>query len=162
MYTRKSWHDKLNDAKDLPQVKPIPVSMQKRLGKVAMGAVSTIAIPSPLEIDALIRKIQKRRVATMAQLGAAVAKQHHATVGCTITTGIFAWIAAHAADEAERAGKKRITPYWRALKAGGELNPKYPGGIANLKARLEAEGHVIVARRKRWFVENFERKLATL
>jgi hypothetical protein len=154
MATRKSWHDKLTNFKNLPQVKPIPAAMQKRLGK------GTIAIPSPIEVDALIRKIPKRRVATMAQLGAAVAKQHRATVGCTITTGIFAWIAAHAADEAERAGIRKITPYWRALKAGGELNPKYPGGIANLKHRLEAEGHVVVARRARWFVQDFERKLA--
>ncbi len=157
MHTRKSWHDKLTKFKDLPQVKPIPASMKKRLAK---GTTGTIAIPSPLEIDALMRKIPKRRVATMAQLGAAVAKQHHATIGCNVTTGIFAWIAAHAADEAERAGKKRITPYWRALKADGELNPKYPGGILNLKQRLEAEGHVVVARRKRWFVEDYEHKLA--
>jgi hypothetical protein len=154
MHTRKSWHDKLKTFKDLPQVKAIPAAMQKRLGK------GTIAIPSPLEVDALMRKIPKRRVATMAQLGAAVAKQHRATVGCNVTTGIFAWIAAHAADEAEHAGAKRITPYWRALKADGELNPKYPGGIANLKKRLEAEGHVVVARRKRWFVAEYERKLA--
>jgi hypothetical protein len=95
-------------------------------------------------------------------LGAAVAKHHGATVGCTITTGIFAWIAAHAADEAERAGKKKITPYWRALKAGGELNPKYPGGISNLKLRLEREGHVIIQRRARWFVADVEPKLARL
>jgi hypothetical protein len=154
MPTRKSWHDKLTTFKDLPQVKPIPARMQKRLGK------GTIAIPSPLEIDALMRKVRKGRLATMAQLGAAVAKKHRATIGCTVTTGIFAWIAAHAADEAERAGKKKITPYWRALKVGGELNPKYPGGITNLKRRLEAEGHVVVARRARWLVQDFAQKLA--
>lgn len=157
MATRKSWHDKLTKFENLPQVKSIPASMRKRLSQ---GKHGTIAIPSPLEIDALIRKIPKRRVATMAQLGAAVAKHHCATVGCTITTGIFAWIAAHAADEAERAGKKRITPYWRALKAGGELNPKYPGGIKNLKKRLESEGPIVSARHARWFVQDFERKLA--
>ena len=26
-------------------------------------------------------------------------------------------------------GAKRITPYWRILKNGGQLNPKYPGGV---------------------------------
>lgn len=159
MATRKSWHDKLHDAKDLPQVKPIPPRMRKRLAK---GIKGTIAIPSPLEVDALIRKIRKGRVATQAQLAEAVAKKHRATIGCTITTGIFSWIAAHAADEAERAGRKNITPYWRALKAGGELNPKYPGGIANLKQRLQAEGHQVVARGARWFVAAFEGKLAKL
>ena len=56
------------------------------------------------------------------------------------------------ADEAERDGKRRITPYWRTLKAGGELNPKYPGGLENLRSRLEAEGHKIVQKGKRFFV----------
>ena len=55
------------------------------------------------------------------------------------------------------AGGTNITPYWRTLKAAGELNPKYPGGLENLKSRLEAEGHTIVRRRKRMFVEDFER-----
>lgn len=157
MATRKSsWQDKLHNAHGLPLVKSIPPRMQKRWGK------GTIAIPAPIEIDALMRKIRKGRVATQAQLATAVAKQHRASIGCPITTGIFSWIAAHAADEAERAGKKSITPYWRALKAGGELNPKYPGGITNLKRRLEAEGHKVVARRARWFVHDFEQKLARL
>ena len=77
-----------------------------------------------------------------------------------MVAGIHASIAARAADELETEGKKRITPYWRTLKAGGELNPKYPGGIQNLKTRLVAEGHEIVAKGKRMFVVDFEKKLA--
>jgi len=56
----------------------------------------------------------------------------------------------------------RVTPYWRTLKAGGELNPKFPGGVAVLRARLEAEGHVVEARGKRLFVVDHERALAHL
>ncbi len=33
------------------------------------------------------------------------------------------------------------TPYWRTLKANGELNAKYPNGIEAQKEKLEAEGH---------------------
>ena len=55
-------------------------------------------------------------------------------------------IPAHVADEAETAGAKRITLYWRTLKTGSELNPKFPGGIEALKIRLEAEGHRVVAK----------------
>jgi len=40
-------------------------------------------------------------------------------------------------------GKGDITPYWRTLKTGGELNEKYPGGVAAQAARLETEGHTI-------------------
>jgi hypothetical protein len=41
----------------------------------------------------------------------------------------------------------------------GELNPKYPGGIDALKRKLKAEGHRVVARGKRLFVEDYERNL---
>ena len=70
----------------------------------------------------------------------ALAKKHGATIACPITTGIFAWIAAHAADEAESAGARRITPYWRTLKTGGELNPKYPGGVKKLRRGWRPRG----------------------
>ena len=69
-----------------------------------------------------------------------------------MTTGIFAWIAAHATNESEEAGVSDTTPYWRTLKAKGELNPKYPGGIAHLSERLRREGHHIIQRGKQWFV----------
>ena len=86
-----------------------------------------------------------------------MAAKHGATIGCPITTGIFAWIAAHAAEEAAAAGAKRVTPYWRTLKVGGELNAKYPGGIANLRKLLEGEGHTIVKKGKRYLVADYER-----
>jgi hypothetical protein len=50
----------------------------------------------------------------------------------------------------------RITPYWRTLKSGGELNAKYPGGIKNLRARLTAEGHHVIKKGARYFVADFE------
>ena len=81
---------------------------------------------------------------------------------CIVTTGIFAWVAAYAADEAEAAGKGRITPYWRVLKPGGGLNRKYPGGIANVKRRLEGEGHVVWREGSRYFVKDYDKKLALL
>ena len=84
-----------------------------------------------------------------------------ADFGCPITTGIFSWIAVNAADEAEQQGKKRITPYWRTLKTGGILNEKYPGGLANLKKRLKAEGHTVIqkGRSKHFMVKDFEKVL---
>jgi hypothetical protein len=90
----------------------------------------------------------------------ALAKKYDVSIACPMTTGIFAWIAAHAADEAETQGKKRITPYWRTLKSGGELNAKYPGGIENLTTRLAAEGHTIVRKGKRFVVRDYERAVA--
>ena len=87
-----------------------------------------------------------------------------ADFGCPITTGIFSWIAANAADEAETQGRKRITPYWRTLKTSGILNEKYPGGLKNLKKRLEAEGHTVIqkGRSKHFMVEDFEKSLVDI
>lgn len=134
---RKSWREKLADDKDLPKVIQITGRMTKRWG------TGTCAIPSPREVDALVRKIRKGRVATVNELRAVIAKKHGATIGCPITTGIFSWVAAHAAAEDEAEGKKRITPWWRVLKQGNKLNPKFPGGIAEQARRLRAEGHTI-------------------
>ena len=99
---------------------------------------------------------------TIDELRKALARRHRATFACPITTGIFSWIAAHAAAEAENEGKKRTTAYWRTLKTGGEVNPKYPGGIAALKRKLIAEGHKVLQKRKRFFIEDFGEKLAKL
>jgi hypothetical protein len=81
------------------------------------------------------------------------------TIACPITTGIFAWISAHAAAEAAAEGKRDTAPYWRTLKSKGELNPKYPGGIAGLRRKLLREGHRVIQKRKRFFVEEFEKRL---
>ncbi|GMV99919.1 MAG: hypothetical protein AMXMBFR84_10580 [Candidatus Hydrogenedentota bacterium] len=49
-----------------------------------------------------------------------------------------------------------------AAGAGGELNPKYPGGIPALTQLLESEGHLVVQRGKRFFVADYEMRLADL
>jgi hypothetical protein len=113
-------------------------------------------IPAPLEVDAEMKKVRRGKLTTIDAIRKALAQKHGTTIACPITTGIFAWIAAHAADEVECEGRARITPYWRTLKSGGELNPKYPGGIKNLRARLVAEGHRIVKKGTRYFVADYE------
>jgi hypothetical protein len=155
MKARKTWAEKLDDSKDLPRVFTIDCAKSKRWGE------GTCVIPAPREVDALMRRVPKGRVTTVNELRAALAAKHGATIACPITTGIFAWIAAHAADEAERAGAAAFTPYWRTLKNGGELNPKYPGGLEVIRRRLEAEGHRIISKGRRSFVADFERALFT-
>ena len=134
-YRRKSWQEKLADSKGLPKVVPITGKMSRKWGE------GTVVVPAPIEVDELMRQVPKGKLTTINQLRAALARKHHATIGCPITTGIFAWIAAHAAAEAQATGKKRVTPWWRTVKPNGELNPKYPGGIAAQGKLLRAEGH---------------------
>lgn len=151
--TKKSWREKLADSKDLPKVGPIEGRMTKRWG------TGTMVIPAPVEVDEIMRQVRKGKLITIDVIRQRLANKHGVTIACPLTTGIFAWIAAHAADEAEQEGKRRVTPYWRTLKSSGELNPKFPGGVENLKARLEAEGHSVVAKGKRLVVEDFEKSL---
>jgi hypothetical protein len=150
---RRSWREKLADSKDFPKVAEIDCTKSKRWGE------GTFVIPAPLEVDAAMKRIRHGKLTTIDAIRKALAKKHGTTIACPITTGIFAWIAAHAADEAENAGHVRITPYWRTLKTGGELNPKYPGGIDNLRRRLAAEGHQVVKKGNRFFVVDYERAL---
>jgi hypothetical protein len=150
---KRSWREKLADDKDLPKVAEIDGTKSARWGE------GTFVIPAPREVDAAMRKIRRGKLTTIDDLRKALAKKHGATIACPITTGIFAWIAAHAADEAEAEGARRITPYWRTLKTGGELNPKYPGGVSGLGRLLAAEGHTVVKRRNRYFVADYERSL---
>jgi hypothetical protein len=148
---KRSWREKLADSKSLPKVAAIEGALSKRWGK------GTMVIPAPIEVDAAMKKVGRGRLTTIDSLRKALAKKHGTTIACPITTGIFAWIASYAADEAEAAGSRRITPYWRTLKTDGALNPKYPGGVKELRARLAAEGHKVVQRGKQFFVEDYER-----
>ena len=154
METRKSWQEKLADSKGLPKVGRITGKMTARWG------TGTMVVPAPTEVDALMKKIPAGKLVTINELRARLAQQHQTSMACPITTGIFAWIAAHAAEEAAAAGKRNVTPYWRTLKSGGQLNEKYPGGIPGLKKRLTAEGHKVFKRGKRYFVADFEKSLA--
>lgn len=158
MKKKTSWQEKLADSKDLPKVEKIDEKKTQRWG------TSTFVIPAPIEVDAIMRKVPKGKLITINEIRQILAKKHKATIGCPITTGIFAWIAANAADEMERDGKKRITPYWRTLKTGGILNEKYPGGLKNLKKRLEAEGNTIIqkGKSKHFMVKDFEKSLVNL
>jgi len=137
---KKSWREKLAASKDLPK---------------------TMVIPAPWEVDALMKQVPKGQLVTINELRAALAAKHKVNFACPLTTGIFSWIAAHAAAEAEAEGTKRITPFWRTLKTGGEINSKYPGGIAAVAGRLCLEGHKLVVKGKRQFVADHEKKLFT-
>jgi len=150
---KKSWREKLADDKGLPRVCEAAGKLSKRWGE------GTFVIPAPREVDALMKQVPKGRVVTINELRRALAKKHKTDFACPITTGIFSWIAANAAAEAEAAGAKRITPFWRTLKAGGELNPKYPGGVEGITKRLRAEGHKIISKGKRTLVLDYEKKL---
>jgi alkylated DNA nucleotide flippase Atl1 len=153
MKSRKTWAEKLADSKDLPKVVAITEKMSKKWG------LGTVVVPAPCEVDEIMRKIPRGKLITINEIRAALARKHGATIGCPITTGIFAWIAAHAADEAAAKGKKTTTPYWRTLKSGGMINEKYPGGVKGQIEKLRIEGHRVSRKGTKYVVEDFENAL---
>ena len=156
MKLRKSWREKLADDKDLPRVVEITGKMSTKWG------TGTCVIPAPREVDEIMRNVPKGKLITINQIRAHLAQKHGASIGCPITTGIFAGIAARAAGEDAAEGKKDITPYWRTLKVGGVLNEKYPGGIEAQKKQLKGEGHKVIQKGKKFIVVDFEKNLAKL
>jgi alkylated DNA nucleotide flippase Atl1 len=110
-------------------------------------------------MDGVMRRVPKGRLITFDELRAFLAMRHNADITCPLTTGIFVNIVARAAEELRALGETEITPWWRTLKPGGVLNEKYPGGAEGQKARLEAEGFVVVKERSRYRVADFAEKL---
>ncbi len=156
---QKSWQDKLIDSNDLPKVVTVT---SKMAGKWGTKTGDTMIIPAPIEVDKIMRLVPKGKLITINEIRMTLAQQHGATIGCPLTTGIFAWIASYAAEEAKTEGKKDITPYWRTLKANGEVNPKYPGGTKAQKKLLVNEGHKVIQKGKKYFVVDFEKHLVKL
>jgi hypothetical protein len=152
-----TWSEKMDRDEGFPKVVPIGPSMTSQWGE------GTMVIPAPREVDEIMRRIPEGKLITINEIRAVLARRHGATIGCPMTTGIFAWIAANAAEE-DVGGRadEEVTPYWRTLKTGGFLNEKYPGGVSAQKAKLEREGHRIVQSGKRYAVAGYENALAVV
>lgn len=153
---KKSWSEKLRDSKGLPKVEKITGKMGKRWGK------GTVVIPAPIEVDQLMKKVPRGKLVTISQVRDALARKHNASIGCPLTTGIFAWMAANAAEEERRQGGEDITPYWRTLKSGGVINEKYPGGVTGQKRLLEQEGHEVIQKGRKYVVTDYEKSMVRL
>ncbi|MCW4009637.1 MAG: MGMT family protein [Candidatus Bathyarchaeota archaeon] len=152
--SKPTWTDRLNNSKGYPKVEQITERMSKRWGS------GTVVIPAPIEVDEFMRQVPTGKLTTINDIRVALARKHGATIGCPMTTGIFSWIAAHAAEEQRQKGALEITPYWRTLKTGGLLNEKYPGGVDSQKRHLENEGHLVVKKGKNYVVSHYEDALA--
>ena len=99
-YRKKTWQEKLADDKGFPKVCAIDETKTKRWG------TGTMVIPAPLEVDALMKQVPKGRLVTINELRSALAGKHKADFACPITTGIFSWIAAHAAAAPRRPARR--------------------------------------------------------
>lgn len=115
----------------------------------------------PADYDKMMKTVPFGKVITVGKLREYFAARNGADFTDPITAGIFVSIAAWASCQRT----EDETPYWRTLKANGELNAKYPGGVEAQKAKLEAEGHIIVKKGRtniRYYVKDYEASLFAL
>jgi alkylated DNA nucleotide flippase Atl1 len=151
---KKTYNEKLHNAGDLPKVEDLSGKPEA----VARFGGSKMLIAEPIQYNDVMASIPEGKVTTMDRVRTFLATRAGADVTCPLTAGIFSNICAHASVERET---DKI-PYWRTLKSKGELNEKYPDGIDGHKVLLEMEGHTVVQKGKRFFVQDFEDKLADL
>ena len=152
----KDFNAMLREARDMPRIQI--VTDEKTIAKY--GGNRMFFAP-PAQYDAVMKRVPFGKLLTVAQIRDYLARQNGADFTEPLTAGIFVSIVAWASFQ--RAQDE--TPYWRTLKAGGELNPKYPGGVAAQREKLEAEGHSIEEKgrtNKRYFVRDYERALLPL
>lgn len=152
----KDFNAMLRDSKDMPKIQII--TDRKSIEKY--GGNKMYFAP-PLAYDRVMKRVPYGRVTTVGEIREYFAKHSGADFTEPITAGIFVSIAAWASHQ--RSGDE--TPYWRTLKANGELNEKYPGGIESQKEKLEAEGHTIISKGRkniRYYVKDYEMALYDL
>ncbi|MFI5263119.1 MAG: hypothetical protein ACHQM6_01235 [Candidatus Kapaibacterium sp.] len=141
-----------------PRIVTIPDHWAETIGGGKM------LILTPAIIDRFLNEIPMGKLATVNLIREKFAHKYHTETTCPLTTGIFLRIVAGAAEEDLAAGKKTATPYWRILKEGGKLNPKYPGGVEKQAEHLRKEGFEISEGKSEnsWRVKNFENSLITI
>ncbi len=150
---KKDFNAMLQNSKDMPKIQTI--TDQKSIQKY--GGDKMYFAP-PIDYDKVMKRIPYGKVITLGEIREYFAEQNGADFTEPITAGIFTSIAAWASCQRS----EDETPYWRTLKAKGELNPKYPGGIEAQKEKLEAEGHTIIQKGRtniKYFVKDYEESL---
>lgn len=149
----KDFNAMLHDNKDMPKIQIVTDAKT-----IAKYGGNKMYFAPPMEYDRVMKLVPYGKVITVGKIREYFAELNGADFTEPMTAGIFVSIAAWASHK--RTEDK--TPYWRTLKADGELNVKYPGGVEAQKAMLEAEGHTIIEKGQkniRYFVKDYEKSL---
>ena len=158
---KKTWREKLEDKASLPKVLKLEKGFPcyNAVHKMGAEAGDDIVLVNPSEVVEIMKQVPKGKLITIVEICKKIAKQYNVKGCCSLTTGIFIMTAANAAEEVARDGKSLDIPYWRTLKSGGFLNPKYPDGQEAHKRLLEQEGYNVVQKGKNYLVQDFQKYL---
>lgn len=153
---KKDFNAMLHERCDMPRIQTITdtASIEKYGG-------DRMYFAPPVDYDEVMRRVPFGKLTTVGEIREYFARCSGADFTEPITAGVFVSIAAWASFQRE----SDKTPYWRTLKANGELNPKYPGGVGEQKALLEREGHTVVQKGRKnikYYVKDYEKALFDL
>lgn len=120
-----------------------------------------MVVSSPSEVNAMVRRLKAGELVTLDELRAAIARRHTVAVACPVSTAIFLNMCARACEERREMGvpETELTPWWRVLKKGGFLNPRFPGGTEYQQQLLTAEGIRVSPLRKQPAVFDYIERL---
>ena len=152
----KDFNAMLREDKGMPRIQTVtdPGTIEKYGG-------TRMYFAPPMDYDRVMRRVPAGKLTTVGEIRKYFAACSGADFTEPITAGVFVSIAAWASFQRQ----EDITPWWRTLKAGGELNPKYPGGVEAQREKLEAEGHTVIQRGRkniRYYVKDYEKALCSL
>ena len=153
---KKDFNAMLHNNKDMPKFQTIT-----DLKSIEKYGGDRMYFAPPIDYDKIMKRIPYGKVITVGKIREYFAKKNGADFTEPITAGIFVSIAAWASYQREEEN----TPYWRTLKANGELNEKYPGGIEAQREMLEREGHTIIQKGRKnikYYVKDYETVLFDL
>lgn len=153
---KKDFNAMLQDSKDMPKIQKIT-----DLKSIEKYGGDRMYFAPPIDYDNIMKQVPYGKVLTVDKIREHFAKEHGADFTEPMTAGIFVSIAAWASEQRE----EKKTPYWRTLKAKGELNKNYPGGIEKQKERLEQEGHTVIRKGRKdikYYVKDYENVLLRL
>ena len=104
MKSHKSAWEKLNKEQD---AKIIEISE-----KMQNHWQGSMLIPRLLDVDSLIRRIEKGKLITTEKIREKLSQDYGMDVTCLLITGISVKISAETAEEDIASGVKDIAPYW--------------------------------------------------
>ena len=152
--SKKDFNAMMNNNKDMPKTEI--VKDEKIIKKY--GGTKMFFAP-PIYYDELMKKVPKGKLIIVSEIRDYLAKENNVDFTDPMTAGIFVNIVAWASYQ------RNITPYWRTLKADGELNIKYPEAIDLQKRLLEEEGHTIISKGTKdikYYVKDYKESLIKL
>lgn len=153
---KKDFNAMLNNSKDMPKTQIITDEKT-----IARYGGNRMYFAPPVDYDTVMKTVPFGKLTTVGEIREYFAHNNNADFTEPMTAGMFVSIVAWASHQ--RTENK--TPYWRTLKANGELNEKYPNGVEAQKALLEAEGHIIIQKGRKnikYYVKDYEAALYPL